>query len=194
MRTIALILTALSLLSACAGSATRAEPKRLLLRYEGPAAQITAAERPRWVVRTVVLPDYLDRREILRRVNGNEVEAMEGAIWAERPAKAITRYVAEALAAQREDVTIEPYTTTDGRTPDAVLAITLEGFEPDAQGAVHLRGQYVYAQFGRASTLSGRFEADAPGAALTPEASITALQSALTVVVNTLAAALPKAP
>lgn len=187
-----LILTTF-LLAACAGDSTRSEPRRLLLAYDGPVSQAPHTPRPRLVVRAVSVPDYLDRRELVRRVGVAEILVEEGVIWAERPAKAITRWVSLALSAQRSDYAVEAYSTADGRAPDAVLAITLESIEPVADGSVRLRGSWVYAPSGKTATQSGRFDADAQTRDATPEASVAALQKALHSAVNTLAAELPAA-
>lgn len=180
-------------LSACATSTPRAEPKRLLLSYEGPAAAVAASARPRLVVRAVGVPDYLDRRELLRRVNESEIARDPTALWAERPGKSITRWVTQALAAQRPDYALESFTTADGRPPDAVLALTLDRFEPAADGTVRLRGSWVFAANGKQASQSGRFDADAPTSGSTAEASVAALQLALATAVKQLASELPGA-
>jgi len=181
------------LLVACAGNSTRAEPKRLLLSYDGPAAQAALTPQPRLVVRAVGVPDYLDRRELVRRVSATEIKRDDTAFWAERPGKSITRWVALALAAQRSDYSVESYTTADGRAPDALLAITLDDFEPDANGTVRLRGSWVYAPYGKVATKSGRFDADAALTDGSAEAHVAALQQALHIGVKMLAAELPAA-
>ncbi len=181
------------LLVACAGNSTRAEPKRLLLAYDGPTAQAALTTQPRLVVRAVGVPDYLDRRELVRRVSATQIKSDETALWAERPGKSITRWVTLALAAQRADYSVESYTTADGRAPDALLAITLESFEPDADGAVHLRGSWVYAPFGKVASKSGRFDADTKVSDGSAEAHVAALQQALGNAVKNLAAQLPSA-
>lgn len=180
-------------LTACASNTPSTEPKRLLLAYEGPVASVPTQPRPRLVVRAVGLPDYLDRRELVRRAGANEIVRDDGAIWAERPAKAITRWVTLALAAQRSDYAVESYTTADGRAPDALLALTLEGFEPGPDGTVRLRGSWIYAPSGSKATQSGRFDADAETRGSTAEASVAGLQLALGTAVKTLAGQLPQA-
>jgi len=191
LKSFAVFLTAS--LVACAGSGPRTEPRRLLLAYEGPTAAAPSTARPRLVVRAVSVPDYLDRRELVRRVGASEIVRDEGAFWAERPGKSITRWVTLALAAQRSDYTVEGTTTADGRAPDAVLALTLDGFEPGADGVLRLRGSWIFALYGKVATESGRFDADAPVADASPEASVAALQAALGSAVTALAARLPKA-
>ncbi len=180
-------------LCACTAGGSRAEPRRLLLAYDGPLAAVPATPRPRLVLRAVSVPDYLDRRELVRRVNASEIVRDETAVWAERPAKAITRWVSLALAAQRADYAVESTTTADGRAPDAVLALTLEGFEPGTDGVLRLRGSWVYVPYGKVASQSGRFDADARLAAATAEANVAALQEALGSAVNMLAGQLPKA-
>lgn len=180
-------------LAACASKNPRSEPKRLLLGYDGPVAAAPAAPRPRLVVRGVGVPDYLDRRELVRRVGAAEIVRDDTAYWAERPSKSITRWVTQALAAQRSDFAVESFSTADGRAPDAVLALTLDGFEPGADGTLRLRGSWIYAPNGKVAALSGRFDADAVTADGTAEASVAALQKALGEAVRSLAAQLPQA-
>lgn len=189
-----LLTTLLALtLSACAAGPRHSEPRRLLLVYEGPTAAVSVAPRPRLVLRAVNLPDYLDRRELLRRLGAAEVVIDPTALWAERPAKAITRWVTLALSAQRQDYAIESYSTADGRAPDALLSITLESFEPGADGIVRLRGSWAFAPNGQVSTRSGRFDADQATANSSADASVAALQLALGTAVHALAAQLPEA-
>ena len=179
--------------SACTPGTVRQQPKRLLLAYQGALPQTPATPLPRLVLRAVSVPDYLDRRELVRRVGAVEVARDEGAVWAERPSKAITRWVTLALGAQRSDYAVESYTTADGRAPDALLAITLEGFEPGADGTLRLRGSWVFAPNGQRASLSGRFDADAPTRSGSAEASVAALEQALDNAVKTLARQLPAA-
>lgn len=180
-------------LAACATGDSRTEPRRLLLAYEGPAPQVPATPRPRLVLRAVNLPDYLDRREMVRRSGSAEIVFDQSAHWAERPGKAITRWVTLALSAQRLDYAVESYTTADGRAPDALLSITLEGFEPGADGVVRLRGTWTFSPNGKVSTRSGRFDADQAIANDSAEASVIALRQALATAVKTLATQLPEA-
>ncbi len=180
-------------LAACTGGSRRAEPRRLLLAYDGPVAAAPTAPRPRLVLRAISVPDYLDRRELVRRVGAAEIIRDERALWAERPAKALTRWVSLALAAQRADYAVESYTTADGRAPDALLSMTLEGFEPGADGIVRLRGTWTFAPNGQTATQSGRFDADQQTRDGSPEASVAALQQALGKAVGALAVQLPPA-
>ncbi|MES2885609.1 MAG: PqiC family protein [Pseudomonadota bacterium] len=187
-----LVLVALTL-AACASKGPSSEPKRLLLSYDGPVAASPGAPRPRLVVRGVGVPDYLDRRELVRRVSAAEIVRDKTAFWAERPSKAITRWVTQSLGAQRGDFAVESFSTADGRAPDAVLALTLDSFEPGADGTLRLRGSWIYSPNGKVAVQSGRFDADAVTVDGTAEASVAALQKALDLAVKSLAAELPQA-
>lgn len=180
-------------LTACASGQSQSAPRRLLLAYDGPTAAVPLEQRPRLVLRAVNLPDYLDRRELVRRSGAAEVVLDQNAHWAERPGKAITRWVTLALAAQRPDYAVESYTTADGRPPDALLSLTLESFEPGADGMVRLRGSWTFAPNAKVATRSGRFDADQVTANGSAEASVTALQQTLAVAVKALATQLPEA-
>lgn len=193
LNTLSLIVVALAL-AACASKSPRGEPKRLLLRYDGPVAAAPLASRPRLVVRNVAVPDYLDRRELVRRVSDAEIVRDETAYWAERPSKSITRWVTQALGARRSDFSVESFSTADGRAPDAVLAITLDSFEPAADGTLRLRGSWIYAPNAKVAAQSGRFDADAVTSNPSAEASVAALQKALNTAVQTVAAQLPQIP
>ena len=174
-------------------SAQQAPPRRLLLAYEGAPPVETVAVRPRLVVRAVSVPDYLDRRELVYRSGDAELRQHEAAEWAERPAKAITRWLAQALAAQRGDYAVLAYTTPDGRAPDATLSVNLDGFETGGDGLLRLRGSWAYAAHAQAASLTGRFDADVRPASGGPDATVAAMQQALQEASARLAERLPGA-
>lgn len=183
-----LLLASAALLAGCF-SATRPEPVRLLLSYDGPAPMASAAAARTLVVRAVSVPDYLDRRPIVRR-DGATLQEQPGAVWAERPGKAITRYLSQALAAQRPDYLVQPLTTASGTAPDAALSVVVDRFEPQGSGAVQLRGSFTVTAPGRVLG-SGRFDADVPMAASDAAGQVRAMQQALEIASAGLAKALP---
>lgn len=186
------VLSITLLASACAGP-QQATPRRLLLSYEGPAPEQSELVRPRLVVRAVTVPDYLDRRQLVYRAEGAELRQYEQVEWAERPAKAVTRWLTQALAARRGDYAVLALTTPDGRAPDATLSLSLDAFEPGRDGVLHLRGSWAYARHAEPAGRTGRFDADVPLAAATPEASMAAMQQALQQALERLLLALPAA-
>lgn len=179
-------------LSACT-SPQREPPRRLLLSYEGPAPAEVSASRPRLVVRAVAVPDYLDRRNLVYRADGAELRQHEQAEWAERPAKAITRWLSQALAAQRPDYAVLALTTPDGRAPDATLSLNLDAFERGRDGVLRLRGSWAFARHAETAGLTGRFDADVPAGA-DADAIVAAMQAALRQALMALVDRLPPAP
>lgn len=187
------VVTITLLASACAGPQLAA-PRRLLLSYEGAAPAESELVRPRLVVRAVTVPEYLDRRQLVYRAEGAELRQYEQVEWAERPAKAVTRWLTQALAARRADYAVLALTTPDGRAPDATLSLSLDAFEPGRDGVLHLRGSWAYARHAEPAGRTGRFDADVPLATATPEASMAAMQQALQLALEPLVRALPVAP
>lgn len=178
----------LAALTACAG-ATRPEPARLLLSYDGPVPAAAVSGRT-LVVRAVSMPDYLDRRDIVYR-NGAVVSQFADAMWAERPGKSITRYLAQALAAQRSDYTVQALTTASGVAPDAALSIVIDRFESDGGAALQLRAGWTLTAPGK-TLAAGRLQADVPLPAATAAGTVAAMQKALSIAAADLAASLPK--
>ena len=168
-------------------------PRRLLLSYEGAAPAESTAARPRLVVRAVAVPDYLDRRNLVYRAEGAELREHPQTVWAERPAKSITRWLTQALAVQRPDYAVLAYTTPDGRAPDATLSLTLDAFETGADGLLRLRGSWAFAPHSEKTSVTGRFDADVRPASATADAVVAAMQQALQAATTRLSERLPKA-
>ena len=169
-------------------------PRRLLLSYEGGAPVESTAARPRLVVRAVTVPDYLDRRTLIYRAGDVELREHAQAEWAERPAKSLTRWLTQALAAQRGDYAVLAYTTPDGRAPDATLSLSLDAFETGADGLLRLRGSWAFATHAQAASLTGRFDADVRPTDASPDAVVAAMQQALQAATLKLVERLPRAP
>ena len=186
MKTFATAIAGL-LLTGCAATPT-AEPRRLLLSYDGPAAVADTAKAV-LVVRAVTVPDYLDRREIVRR-DGVALVAYDDAVWAERPARAITRYLTQALDAARGDYRVQPLTSASGTAPEAALTLVIDRFEAEGSGPVQLRGHWSLTRPGKVIA-SGRLDADAEVAGGSAAATVAAMQQALGKASAALAASLP---
>jgi uncharacterized protein len=179
----------LAALTACAG-APRPEPTRLLLGYDGPTPAANVATGRTLVVRAVSMPDYLDRRDIVYR-NGAVVGQFADAVWAERPGKSITRYLAQALASLRSDYAVQALTTASGVAPDAALSIVIDRFEADGGAAVQLRAGWTLTAPGK-TLAAGRLQADVPLSAATAAATVAAMQKALSIAAADLAQTLPR--
>lgn len=180
----------LVLLAGCAAGPPPTTPRQLLLSFDGPMVPAAASSGPRksLVVRAVNLPEWLDRRALLQRASDTELREYPDAVWAERPGKAITRYLAQSLAAQRGDYEVQAFSVIGA--PAAVLTVSLEHCEADTAKQLRLRGSWVLNVEGKAS-ISGRLDADVPLASDSAEASVTATRTALDGALAVLARQLP---
>lgn len=185
-------LSALLLLAACA-----APQPRLLLLSNAVALPPPAggAPRPLLVVRTVALPEYLDRRAVIYRSSDAELKRFEGVIWAERPGESVTRWVALQLAADLPGYQVEAFTVNGDRSPGLALNIDLQSFEPDATAgspaSLRLRGNW---HLSGAATDDGPLAADVPMNSLDGPAAVAAMRSALTQAIDGLAASIRQLP
>ena len=182
-----LLFAAAITLSACV-TTPQTDIRQMLLSYDGPSPQATKAKTI-LVVRAVSVPDYLDRRDVVYR-RGAELKAYPDAEWAERPAKAISRYLSQALAAQRSDYQVQALTTASGVAPDAALTVVINRFESQESGKVQLRGNWNLTTLGKVLA-AGRFDADASESSDSASATVAAMQQALSAASSLLAQALP---
>jgi uncharacterized protein len=86
----------------------------------------------------VKLPDYLDRNEIVTRVEPNRLDLSENDRWAE-PVEANFRHVLAAdLASQLPNAQIVPFPWYDTTRLDFAVEVTVERFERDTSGNARL--------------------------------------------------------
>jgi len=187
----AAVLTAL-LLAGCAAP----QPRMFLL--SNPVAMpppVAGAVRPLLVVRTVTLPEYLDRRAVIYRSSDAELKRFDNVIWAERPAESVTRWVAQQLAADLPDYEVEAFTTHGDQAPGLALNIELQSFEPDASapsGAVlRLRGAWHLSGY---ASGDAPLSADVAMAGVDPAATVAAMRTALTQTIDGVAARIHMLP
>ncbi len=186
-------LALLPVLACCAAP----QPRLFLLSNNValPPPPATATARPLLVVRTVVLPEYLDRRAVIYRSSDAELKRFDDVIWAERPGESVTRWVAQQLAADLPDYAVEAFTVHGDKSPGLALNIDLQSFEPDASAgpgaALHLRGNWHLS--GEASA-DGQLSADVAMSTLDPPATVAAMRSALTVAIDGVAARIHQLP
>lgn len=185
-------LALLAMLAACAG----APPPRLVLLSNNVAVPAAGrAERPLLVVRSVVLPEYLDRRALIYRSSDAELKRFADVIWAERPGESVTRWVALQLAADLPDYEVEAFTINGDKSPALVLNIDLQSFEPDASSGagitLRLRGNW---HLSGTAVGDGQLSDDVPMNALDAPATVAAMRSALTVSIDGVAARIHQLP
>jgi uncharacterized lipoprotein YmbA len=186
-------LALLPVLAACSAP----QPRLVLLSNSValPPPPAAAIARPLLVVRTVVLPEYLDRRAVIYRSSDAELKRFDNVIWAERPGESVTRWVAQQLAADLPDYAVEAFTVHGDKSPGLVLNIELQSFEPDASAGpgatLRLRGNWHLS--GEASA-DGQLSADVAMNSLDAAATVNAMRSALTVSIDGVAARIHQLP
>lgn len=86
----------------------------------------------------VVLPSYLRRDRIVRRLGANQVHTSETHRWGEDLARGLARIVAENLEAELPAARVHPLPRRDPRSADYRVAIDVERFEAQPDGSVEL--------------------------------------------------------
>jgi uncharacterized lipoprotein YmbA len=164
------------LLTGCAA----APPPRLILLTNDLAAPPAAvgAARPLLAVRSVQLPEYLLRAAVVYRSASAELARFPDAVWAERLNVAVTRWIAQQLAADLPQYEVRAYGGTT--TPAAALEVTLYRFEALAPQTFQLRGDWRLVPLSVATApAGGTLAVDVPLSAVTPEAVVVAMNAAL---------------
>ncbi|HWA43889.1 MAG TPA: PqiC family protein [Hypericibacter adhaerens] len=135
-RMAAVLLLALPLLlSACAGS----KPVRFYVLT--PLAEITGVGNAagRGIgVGPVVIPQYLDRPEIVTRSSDNRLDLAEFDQWGGRIGDNITRVLADNLSGLLDTDRISIYPWTDASSLADQVTVDITQFERDQSGAVTL--------------------------------------------------------
>ncbi|WP_245636816.1 PqiC family protein [Azospirillum thiophilum] len=88
------------------------------------------------------LPMLIDRPQIVRRIDGNRVEALEFDRWAEPLADGLRSTLAADLAARLPGMTVLPVAGASVAEGTAVLAVTILRFDADRAGRVVLDAQW----------------------------------------------------
>jgi uncharacterized lipoprotein YmbA len=125
-------------LSACAGP----PPREYVLAATSTADRAPAAQAALPVVQVerVVLPDYLDTRDIVTRRN-REVVTSETGRWAERLSLGATRFLASALAAQLRGVAVTSAQPVD--PPALRIVVDVADFDVTEDGPVVLAARWT---------------------------------------------------
>jgi uncharacterized protein len=109
-----------------------------------PAATGTWSEvgLPVIELKTVLVPDYLDSSDILRRSGANELIASPTGRWGERLSLGLTHALASDLAARLPHTVI---TTNPEAEPTRQLLVDVDNFEIDTDGACRLTARWRFA-------------------------------------------------
>jgi len=180
------VLALLALLAACAAG----PPPRLILLSNDIAVPPPSnqAQRPLLVVRTVSVPEYLDRRSIIYRSSDAELKRFDDVVWAERLGESLTRWMALQLAADLPGYEVQAFSADSEKSPALALNIELQSFEPDtlpgASTVLRLRGNW---HLSGGAMLDGRLAADAPMGTLDVLSTVAAMRASLTQVSDGIA-------
>jgi hypothetical protein len=127
------------LLTGCLGRAATRPVRLFVLNATAiPRVSIADATDLRLGVGRIVLPEMLNRPQIVTRIGANEVHMAELSQWAEPLAKSIPRVLSENLArlSGTDQVSIYPWPTQ--MEIDLRVEIALVRFEGDTSGEVSL--------------------------------------------------------
>ena len=186
----------LAVLTLLAGCSAGPPPRMILLSNDvalPPATQ--QMQRPVLVVRTVSMPEYLDRRAIIYRSSDAELKRFPDVVWAERPGESVTRWVALQLAAELPGYEVQAFTTDSEKSPALALNIELQSFEPDAMPetatVLRLRGDWHLSGI---AMMDGRLAADAPMGTVDAPSTVVAMRAALTQACDAIAEQIRRLP
>jgi len=154
----------------------------------------TAAQPVRTAPQTLALgsidlPMLVDRPQIVRRIDGNRVEALEFDRWAEPLVDGLRSTLAGDLAARLPGATVLPVAGSTVGEGTVVLSVTVLRFDADATGRVVLDAQWSLsaASRGRRSGPS-RETVEVPAASAEPNALVRAMSQAVAALTDRVAA------
>ena len=195
MAAIALIAAPL-LLSGCSES----KPSRFFVLTPLAATTDTGGRGPALGVGPVVIPQYLDRPEIVTRSSDNQLQLAEFDQWGGRISDNITRALAENLSGILKTDRVSIYPWTDASALTDQISVDITQFERDPSGAVTLTAFWSIsdAQSGKV-LFNGRSNIQKPVGATSAGADAyaaiaAAMSEALASLSQEIAAAISKLP
>jgi len=181
---------------------TASKPSRFYVLTPLEASkEATGAKGPVLGVGPVVIPQYLDRPEIVTRSNDNRLDLAEFDQWGGRIGDNITRVLAENLSGLLKTDRVSIYPWTDSSALADQVTVDITQFERDQSGAVTLTAFWTIAdvQSGKVR-LNGRSniqKAIAPaaaGAASAYDPIVAAMSEALASLSQEIATAIKGLP
>ncbi|PWC78899.1 hypothetical protein TSH64_33140 [Azospirillum sp. TSH64] len=153
-----------------------------------------AATMPRTLaLGSLDLPMLIDRPQIVRRIDGNRVEALEYDRWAEPLADGLRSTLAGDLAARLPGTTMLPVAGSTVAENTPVLAVTVLRFDADASGRVVLDAQWTLSPgSGAGGRKIGptRETVEVPEAGADPDAQVRKMSQAVATLADRIAAGL----
>jgi uncharacterized protein len=102
-----------------------------------------AAAAPSILIGPVVLPEYLDRPEIVTRLASNQLRVADLELWAEPLRESFPRTVEQNLTMLLASSRIQPRPWTGSSPPDLVVSVEVRRFEKTSGGKVELAARWT---------------------------------------------------
>ena len=110
-----------------------------------PAAAMPETARPAIGIAPVILPDYLDRPQIVSRTGDHQMRVDEYHRWAGQLQDELSRVLMENLMALGRSRRIDRSPWSAGFAPDLIVSVELTTFEAFPNGTVRLVGSVTLA-------------------------------------------------
>jgi len=143
-----------------------------------PAASSTA--EPSVLLGPVVLPGYLDRRELVTRLGSNQLRAEELELWAEPLRDSLPRTLEHDLAALLGAGRVQRLPWTASAPPAIAVAVELRRFDRTSGGQVEMEALWTISDGRATSRLRRETRLSLPAGATTQTAVATLSQALAT--------------
>jgi uncharacterized lipoprotein YmbA len=115
----------------------------LLTALEPAPATASTAAAPTVLLRPVVLPEYLDRPELVTRLASNQLRLEELEQWAEPLRESFPRTVEQNLATLLGSSRVQRRPWGGAAPPDVVVLVEVRRFEKTSRGSVELEARWT---------------------------------------------------
>lgn len=132
---LALVAAILSILAGCLGGSV---PVRFWVLNAMPGDPAEQEIQRSVAVGPVLIPEYLDRREVVRRLGPNRLDVAEFDQWGHALEDQVGSVLARNLEILVPGTRAAPFPWRESTPPDLELAVHATRFELDADGSVHL--------------------------------------------------------
>jgi uncharacterized lipoprotein YmbA len=152
-----------------------------------PAPATPSASVPSILLGPVVLPAYLDRRELVTRLGSNQLRAEELELWAEPLRDSLARTLEHDLTALLGPGRVQRLPWTAPSPPTIVVGVELRRFERTVAGQVEVEADWTVSE-GRRGRVRRQTRVSLPAGAST-QTAVAALSQALATLSREIATA-----
>jgi uncharacterized lipoprotein YmbA len=166
----------------------------LLTALEPPSgAGSGRAVGPSVLVGPVVLPQYLDRPEMVTRLASNQVRVEELELWAEPLRDSIARTLGRNLAALLDSGGVQREPWTGPAPPDLVVSVEVRRFEKTSAGQIELAARWtIDDRRGGGEPTRGQTRVAYPAVGTTTQAAVASMSDALAALSREIAASVQR--